>query len=72
NKSQSICLSVYNTTLLGLVNVVMYLLVNDNPVARSCMRSFSAVWGTAFTISAVFGPKALKVRTKSICPCRPS
>ncbi|CAM9868125.1 unnamed protein product, partial [Ectocarpus sp. 12 AP-2014] len=60
-ESQSICLSVYNTTLLGLVNVVMYLLVNDNPVARSCMRSFSAVWGTAFTISAVFGPKALKL-----------
>ncbi|CAM9434117.1 unnamed protein product, partial [Ectocarpus fasciculatus] len=60
-ESQSICMSVYNTTLLGLLNVVMYLLVSDNPMARSCVRSFSAVWGTVFTISAVFGPKAFKL-----------
>lgn len=60
-ESQSICLSVYNTTLLGLLNVGMHLLANDNIVAESGVRSFSAVGGTVFTVSVVFGPKAYKV-----------
>lgn len=58
---------MYNTTLLGLVNVVMHLLVSDNAVATLCVRIFSAVGGTVFTVSVVFGPKVYKVRTKHAC-----
>lgn len=63
-ESQSICLSVYNTTLLGLLNVGMHVLASDNIAAKSGVRSFTAVGGTVFTVSAVFGPKAYKVRTR--------
>ena len=60
-QSHSICLSVYNAMLLGLVNLVMHLFLSENVVARSCVRSFSAVGGTVFTVSVVFGPKVYKV-----------
>ena len=65
SQSQSICLSVYNTTLLGLVNLVLHLVVSESSVAAISALSFAAVGGTVFTVSVVFGPKVYKVRTCS-------
>lgn len=47
--------------LLGLVNLMMHLFLSNNVVAQACVRTFSAVGGTVFTVSVVFGPKVFKV-----------
>lgn len=55
--------------LLGMVNLVMHLFLSDNVVAKSCVRSFSAVGGTVFTVSVVFGPKVYEVKYQRLQNC---
>lgn len=63
-QSQPICLSVYNTMLLGLVNIaVRVLMVNKISVVVGA-STLTAVAGSIFTISVLFGPKVYRVRYK--------
>lgn len=58
SQSQPICLSVYNTTLLGFVNLAIQLLMVDQVAIKVGTRTFTAVGGTVFIVSVIFAPKA--------------
>lgn len=60
-QSHSICLCVYNTTLLGLANVAIQLALSGNTAMKEAASSFSAVAGTLFIVSVLFGPKVYRV-----------
>eukprot|EP00904_Undaria_pinnatifida_P013137 jgi/Undpi1/8954/HiC_scaffold_26.g11415.m1 len=59
-ESQSICLSVYNMTLLGLANFSIQLVLAENAAVKEVASIFTAVVGTLFTVSILFGPKAYR------------
>lgn len=61
SQSQPICLSVYNTTLLGLVDLAIQLLLANNTAMVVGSSSFAAAVGTVFTVSVLFGPKVYRV-----------
>lgn len=75
NQSQPICLSVYNTTLLGLINLAVQLVLAESPVVQVAASAFTAVAGTIFTVSVLFGPKVYQVwsglrhRRNRVCSC---
>jgi len=60
-QSQQICLSVYNTALLGLVNLVLQLFLADSAVIRQGGSAFTLIGGTIFAVSVLFAPKVYKV-----------
>ena len=60
-QSQQICLSVYNTALLGLVNLVITLFLADSAVLGQGGSAFTLIGGTVFAVSVLFAPKVYKV-----------
>ncbi|CAM9280664.1 unnamed protein product, partial [Pylaiella littoralis] len=61
-ESQQICLSVYNTTLLGLVNLAIPVVLADSTtVIGQGAVALTLIGGTAFTVSVLFGPKVYKL-----------
>lgn len=74
-QSQQICLSVYNTALLGLVNLVIQVFLADSAVVGQGASAFTLIGGTIFAVSVLFAPKVYKVsddRSRSLgvfLPC---
>lgn len=66
SQSQPICLSVYNTTLLGLVDLAVQLLLASNTAIVVGSSSFTAAVGTVFTVSVLFGPKVYRVSYREV------
>lgn len=66
-QSQPICLSVYNTTLLGLINLAIYFILDDKIGVVVGASTLTAVAGSIFTISVLFGPKVYRVSWRGVC-----
>lgn len=54
-------MSVYNTTLLGLINLAIYFILDDKIGVVVGASTLTAVAGSIFTISVLFGPKVYRV-----------
>eukprot|EP00752_Nemacystus_decipiens_P001936 g1865.t1 len=60
-ESQQICVSVYNTALLGLVNLAITVFLADSAVIGQGGSAFTLIGGTVFALSILFAPKVYKL-----------